>query len=106
MAAACHCCRARSLRLPSWQDGGRASTARLRRAIEADRFGMVAQVLAERDGCTPDRCAALALLHDASRVSTNLAERPFEAFVKRFAASWPAAGGRPVASNPPPVAAA
>jgi hypothetical protein len=83
-----------------------ASTARLRRAIEADRFGMVAQVLAERDGCTPDRCAALALLHDASRVSTNLAERPFEAFVKRFAASWPAAGGRPVASNPPPVAAA
>jgi hypothetical protein len=83
-----------------------SSISQLRRAIEADRFGMVAHVLAERDGCTPSRCAALALLRDAGGVSANLAERPFEAFVKRYAASWPAAGSRPVASNPPPVATA
>jgi hypothetical protein len=82
------------------------TTTQLRRAIEADRFGIAAHVLAERDGCTPDRCAAFALLHDPGGVSTNLAERPFETFVKRYAAGWPAAGGRPVAGNPPPVAAA
>jgi hypothetical protein len=84
-----------------------SSTAtQLRRAIEADRFGIAAHVLAERDGCTPDRCAAFAMLHDPGGVRTNLAEHPFEAFVKRYAAGWPAAGGRPVAGNPPPVAAA
>jgi hypothetical protein len=81
-----------------------SSTAQLRRAIEADRFGMVAHVLAERDGCTPDRCAAFALLQDTSRVSANLAERPFEALVKRYATAWPATGSRPVAGTPPPVA--
>jgi hypothetical protein len=82
------------------------TTTQLRRAIEADRFGIAAHVLAERDGCTPDRCAAFALLHDPGGVSTNLAERPFETFVKRYAAGWPGAGGRPVASNSPPLAAA
>jgi hypothetical protein len=81
------------------------TTTQLRRAIEADRFGIAAHVLAERDGCTPDRCAAFALLHDPGGVSTNLAERPFETFVKRYAAGWPAAGGRPVAGNPPVAAA-
>jgi hypothetical protein len=99
---------AAQLSLLAWaNDRARPSrTAQLRRAIEADRFGMVAHVLAERDGCTPDRCAAFALLHDPSRVSANLAERPFEPLVKRYAAGWPAAGGRPVAGTPPPVAAA
>jgi hypothetical protein len=83
-----------------------SNISQLRRALEADRFGMVAHVLAERDGCTPDRCAALALLHDAGGVSANLVERPFEASVKRYAAGWPATGGRPVTTNPPPVATA
>jgi hypothetical protein len=90
--------------------GGSPSTSstatQLRRAIEADRFGVAAHVLAERDGCAPDRCAAFALLKDPGGVRANLAERPFEALVKRYAAAWPAANGRPVASNSPPVAAA
>ena len=48
--------------------------AHLRRAVERDRFGIVAHVLAVRDGCTPGRCSAFALLQDASRVKTNVAE--------------------------------
>jgi hypothetical protein len=80
--------------------------AQLRRAIEADRFGIAAHVLAVRDGCTLDRCGALALLQDASRVRANLAERPFDALVKRYAAGWPAAANRAVASNSPPAATA
>jgi hypothetical protein len=80
-------------------------TAQLRRAIEADRFGIAAHVLAVSGGCTPDHCSALALLHDARRVSANLSERPFDALVKLYAAGWPAANNRPAASNPPPAAA-
>jgi hypothetical protein len=80
-----------------------ARTAQLRRAIEADRFGIAAHVLAVRDGCTADRCGAFALLQDTSRISANLVERPFDAQVKRYAASWPAAGTKPVASNVAPV---
>jgi hypothetical protein len=77
----------------------------LRHALEADPFGVVAQVLAVRDGCTPAQCGAFALLQDTRRISANLAERPFEARLKQYAASWPASGGRPVASTPTPAAA-
>src|SRR6516225_2869496 len=72
----------------------------LRRALEADRFGVVAHVLAVRDGCTPDQCRAFAWLGGTSRIKVNLAERPFDARIKTYAASWPAAGGRALASTP------
>src|ERR1700682_5957318 len=71
-----------------------AGTTNLRRALEADRFGIVAHVLATRDGCTPNQCSAFFLLQDASRVSANLAERSFEARVQSQMAGWPPAGSR------------
>src|SRR6516165_1887884 len=73
----------------------------LRRALEADRFGVVAHVLAVRDGCAPDQCRAFAWLGETTRIKVNLAERPFDARIKTYAASWPAAGGRALASTPP-----
>jgi hypothetical protein len=85
--------------------GPGSAMMQLRHALEADPFGVVAQVLAVRDGCTPAQCGAFALLQDTRRISTNLAERPFEARLKQYAAAWPASGGRPVASTPPPAAA-
>ncbi len=72
----------------------------LRRALEADRFGIVAHVLATRDGCTPGRCSAFAWLQDTSRIGVNLAERPFEARIKSHQANWPAAGARPGGEQP------
>jgi hypothetical protein len=91
--------------LASAGDLGRAgrtnsATLALRRAVEADRFGIVAHVLAVRDGCAPDQCSAFAWLRDTSRINVNLAERPFEARLKTYAASWPAVGSREVASTP------
>jgi hypothetical protein len=73
----------------------------LRRALEADRFGVVAHVLAVRDGCAPDQCSAFAWLGDTSRIKVNLAERPFDARINTYAASWPAAGARALAGTPP-----
>jgi hypothetical protein len=62
--------------------------APLRTAIELDRFGLVAQVLKERDGCTVERCDALAQLNDSTRVRGNLRERTFEEQVKKYTAIW------------------
>ena len=81
--------------------GESAGTVNVRRALEADRFGIVAHVLAARDGCTPKQCGSLLVFQDAGRISTNLAERAFEARVQTHMAGWPAAGSRLLASSPP-----
>jgi hypothetical protein len=76
----------------------------LRRALEADRFGIVAYVLAARDGCTADQCSAFAWLEDTNRIKLHLAERPFDSRLKTYSASWPPAGSRAVATSTPPSA--
>ncbi len=82
-----------------------------RRALEADRFGIVAHVLASR-GCTADDCAAFKLMQDTARVQANLKDRLFAARVAQHAANWPANGAAtasasastPTPSAPPPPA--
>jgi len=65
-----------------------ATLSSLRRAIELDRFGIAAHVLAVRDGCTAERCAAFAWLHDASVIKANLKAQVFDQYVSRYAADW------------------
>ena len=86
--------------------GSSSGMANLRRALEADRFGIVAHILGVRDGCTPDQCSAYFLLRNASRISVNLAERPFQSLVRSHMAGWPTAGTHPVAGNSPAAASA
>jgi hypothetical protein len=74
----------------------------LRHAVETDRFGIVAHVLAQRDGCTADRCGAFGLLRDARQVSDNLSGHKFESYVLHHAAEWPQSALSPVAVNSPP----
>jgi hypothetical protein len=87
-----------------------------RRAIELDRFGIAAHVLAVRDGCTSEKCAAFSMLHDATALKANLKVHAFDAYVARYAAAWgkgeagpenvPQAsrsGTTPVASAPEPL---
>lgn len=61
---------------------------RLRRSIEHDRFGIVANVLMIDNGCTADRCDALVLLRDPTRVRNNMRERSFDAIVARNRPNW------------------
>jgi hypothetical protein len=63
--------------------------AELRRAIEADRFGFVAQVFSSREGCTPAKCDALALLNDAAQVRSNLNDSTFDEVLTRNKPNWP-----------------
>lgn len=60
---------------------------RLRRSIEADRYGLVAHVLTTR-GCDPDHCPTLSLMRDSAQVASNLKDRTFDANVVLHAGSW------------------
>ncbi len=60
----------------------------LRRALEVDPFGILAHVLATRDGCTAENCAPLRLLHDVSHVRTNLIAHTLDRYVDQFREAW------------------
>ena len=65
-----------------------AAFATGRRAIELDRYGIAAHVLSVRDGCTAERCAALAMFEDSAALKANLKVRAFETYVTRYASAW------------------
>jgi hypothetical protein len=78
----------------------------LRRSLEADRFGFVAHLFAMRGDCTSDRCAALAVLSDPTRVRTNLSGRTLDRYLDHYASAWaqadvPVADAAAAASGPP-----
>ncbi|MBR0788868.1 hypothetical protein JQ631_07285 [Bradyrhizobium manausense] len=71
----------------------------LRKALEHDRYGLVAQVLVARDGCTQFDCAAFRSLTDQQQVAANMDSHLYDQLVARYAPTWntPAAapGGLP-----------
>ena len=74
----------------------------LRRAVERDRYGLMAYVLAVRDHCTPVDCAAFRSLTDSRQIASNMNERVYDGLVGRYALIWnaPATAG-PVATLAP-----
>ena len=70
-----------------------------RRAIELDRYGIAAHVLASRDGCTAERCPDFAHLGDANALKTHMQENAFDGYVAHYAQAWNK--GEPVAEKPP-----
>lgn len=79
----------------------------LRRAIERDRYGLVAHVLVVRDHCQPSNCAAFQSLTDHSQVAANMEEQSYEKLVMRYASSWraPAATANAAEPGTPPMPA-
>ena len=76
----------------------------LRRSVEHDRYGLMAQVLVVREHCTPTDCAVFKSLTDRGRISSNIEERTYDGLVGRYSLAWnaqPASVGAAV----PPVAA-
>jgi hypothetical protein len=75
----------------------------LRRAVERDRYGLMAYVLLARDHCTPSDCAAFRALTDRQHLVSNMDERVYDGLVMRYSASWnaPAAAPGPVAALAP-----
>jgi hypothetical protein len=67
----------------------------LRRAVERDRYGLMAYVLMTRDRCTPQACPLFRSLTSKNQIAANMDERVYENLVVRYAPSW----------NAPPQAA-
>ncbi len=72
----------------------------LRRSIERDRYGLVAQVLQARDHCTPTQCAVFRSLTDNHQIITNMDEHLYEGLVTRYAAMWNAAPTTTAVASP------
>ena len=68
--------------------GQRDFFAAERRAIERDRFGIAAHVLARTYGCTAEKCAVFALLNDTRTLKADLAAQPFATLVARYEGVW------------------
>jgi hypothetical protein len=60
----------------------------LRRAIERDRYGLMAYVLMVRDRCTASNCRAFRSLTETRQIAANMEDRVYESLVMRYAASW------------------
>jgi hypothetical protein len=70
----------------------------LRRAIERDRYGVMAQALVSRDQCTPSQCAAFRSLTDPRQIVSNMTERTYDGLIARYAPAWNAPAAAPVAA--------
>jgi hypothetical protein len=67
----------------------------LRRAVERDRYGLMAYTLMARDHCSPSSCAAFRSLADNHQVVANMDERLYENLITRYAPSWNAPAPAP-----------
>jgi hypothetical protein len=60
----------------------------LRRAVEHDRYGLMAYALVARDHCTPSDCAAFRALTDSHQIAANMDERVYEGLISRYLSTW------------------
>jgi hypothetical protein len=67
----------------------------LRRAVERDRYGLMAYVLTVRDRCMPSSCRAFRSLTDTRQIAANMEERVYEGLIMRYSASWNAPQAAP-----------
>ncbi|MGY8711106.1 hypothetical protein RAD16_35710 [Bradyrhizobium sp. 18BD] len=65
----------------------------LRKSLERDRYGLVAQVLVARNGCTQFECAAFRSLTDQQQVAANMDSHLYDQLVARYAPTWNAPAG-------------
>ena len=78
----------------------------LRRTIERDRYGLVAQVLKTREGCSLSApCPFFQSLTNSGQISSNMSENLYDGFVGRYAAAWNAPPAAGAGAGTAPIAA-
>lgn len=85
--------------------GGRSLTPEqqaIKRAVERDRYGLVAHVIAVRERCVVTDCPLFHALSDSDQIKANMKERLYDTLVARYSPSWTAANA---AMAPGPAAA-
>ncbi len=87
-------------RTPQFDD----AVATLERSLQEDPFGLAADILVRREGCTAQRCEALSLFADPARLADNIRNKTFDANVARYTAAWGAPQpGAPQTAAPVPA---
>ena len=77
-----------------------AELASLRRAVERDRFGLVAHVLQSRDACQVGACAAYVSLTTRDEIAAHMEQRTYDTLVARYAPGWNAVPAVATATAP------
>jgi hypothetical protein len=74
----------------------------LRRAVERDRYGLMAYVLTARDHCSATACPVFRSLANNRQLIANMDDRVYEGLVMRHSGAWnaPAAAAGQVAALP------
>jgi hypothetical protein len=72
----------------------------LKRAVERDRYGLVAQVVAVRDRCVVSDCPLFRAVSDANQIKANMNDRLYDVLVARYSSSWTSAAAMPPAGSP------
>jgi hypothetical protein len=67
----------------------------LKRAVERDRYGLVAQVIAVRERCVVTDCPLFRMLSDSNQVKANMNDRLYDTLVARYSPSWTSAAAAP-----------
>jgi hypothetical protein len=60
----------------------------LRQAIERDRYGLIAHILAERYRCTPSDCAVFRAISNRRQIVANMEAHTYDGMIARYASSW------------------
>jgi hypothetical protein len=60
----------------------------LRQAVERDRYGLVAHILAERYRCTPSDCAVFRAISNRRQIVANMEAHTYDGLIARYASSW------------------
>jgi len=86
-------------RTPQFDD----AVATLERSLQEDPFGLAADILVRREGCTAERCEAFSLFADPARLADNIRNKTFDANVARYTAAWGAPQSAAPAGLPLPA---
>ncbi len=60
----------------------------LRRALERDRYGLVAHVLMVREGCTASECSFYKSVSNHNQIAANMTDQTYQGLIGRYAAIW------------------
>ncbi len=71
-------------------------------SLQQDPFGLTANVLMLRKGCTAERCEDIAIFRDPAQLWSNIRQKSFDANVARHSAGWrtPGTAALPAAATP------
>jgi hypothetical protein len=72
----------------------------LKRTVERDRYGLVAQVITVRDRCVVTDCPLFRALSDTNQIKANMNDRLYDALVTRYSPSWTSAAATPTSPAP------